>query len=121
MIAVTVAALLADESHDEQSLVTITGPEGVTLAELARIAAAVTGDPYRYEPLDRAEWIDYRRRLGRPEWAIAAGISYYDGVAAGEAEAVSGDYGALTGRKPQAIAQVIADRIDTMPLTARRA
>ena len=114
-----IAVLLADETNDDRSLVTITGPEAVTLAELAEIASAVTGDSYRYEPLDRAEWVDSRRRLGRQEWAIDAGISYYDGVAAGEADVVSGDYRELTGREPRTIAQVIAEHRDVMPLNGQ--
>jgi NAD(P)H dehydrogenase (quinone) len=116
-----IAILLADQAHDDRSLVTIAGPEAVTLAELAAVASAVTGDPYRYEPLDRADWIDYRRRLGRPEWGIDAGISYFDGVAAGEAGVVSGDFRELTGREPQTIADVIANRREAMPLASRSA
>ena len=113
----TIAVLLADPVHDVRSLVTITGPEAVTLAELAAIASAVTGDAYRYEPLGREEWIAYRRELGRPEWAIEAGISYYDGVRAGEADVVGDDYRALTGKEPVPIAEVIALFRDQMPLS----
>ena len=115
-----IAVLLADDAHDDRSLVTITTPEAVSLAELAEIAASVTGDPYRYVPLERDEWIDARRRLGRPDWSIDAGISYYDGVAAGEADVVSRDYVELTGKESQTIAQVIAERLDRMPLSRVR-
>ncbi len=111
-----IAVVLADRAHDGRSLVTITGPEAVTLAELAEIASTVTGDRYRYQPLDRAEWVESRRKLGRQEWAIDAGISYYDGVAAGEADVVSGDYAELTGSKPRTIEQVIEDHRAEMPL-----
>jgi NAD(P)H dehydrogenase (quinone) len=116
-IGEAIAVLLADDSHDDLHRVTITGPEALTLDELAGIASSVTGDLYRYEPLDREAWIAYRRRLGRPEWAIDAGISYYDGVAAGEAAIVSDDFHELTGRFPKKMAQVIECRRAEMPLT----
>ncbi len=118
-LAEAIAVILSDPAHDGRSLVTITGPEAVSLAELAAIASNVTGDAYRYEPLDRAEWIESRRRLGRQEWAIDAGISYYDGVAAGEADVVSGDYAELTGNEPRTIEQVIEDHREAMPLGRR--
>jgi hypothetical protein len=81
----------------------------------------VTGDGYRYEPLDRDAWVAYRRSLGRPEWSIEAGITYYDAVAAGEMDVVSGDYEQLTGKRPLPIREVIALERDWMPLSATRA
>ena len=116
-IAEAIAVLLAEPIHDWREIVTITGPESVTLSELAQIAADVTGDPYRYEPFTREEWIAARRALGRPEWAIEAGISYFDGVAQGEADVVSNDYQELTGRSPVPIGELIGQFRARMPLT----
>jgi NAD(P)H dehydrogenase (quinone) len=83
-LAEAIVELLVEPTHDDRSTVTITGPEAPTLAELAAIASEVTGDLYIYEPLDRDDWIAYRRSLGRPDWSVEAGVSYYDGVARGE-------------------------------------
>jgi len=116
-IAQAIAVLLAEPTHDSREIVTVTGPESVTLAELAAIATEVTGDPYRYEPLSRDDWISARSALGRPEWAIEAGISYFDGVARGEADVVSSDYEELTGRSPMPIAELIDLFGSRMPLT----
>lgn len=116
-----IAVLLADPANDVRSLVTVTTPEAVTLAELAAIATAVTGHPYRYEPLDREEWIASRRLLGRPDWSIEAGITYYDGVRAGEADVVGHDYEALTGKRPLSIAGAIELFGDEMPLARKAA
>jgi uncharacterized protein YbjT (DUF2867 family) len=115
-LAEAVAVLLADTGHDDRQIVTITGPESFSLTELAAVASEVTGDPYRYEPLGRDEWIAYRRSLGRPEWSIEAGITYYDGVGRGEADVVTDDYRELTGRAPLSIGDVIALHRDKMPL-----
>ena len=119
-LAEAIAVLLADPSHDDRRVVTITGPETFSLAELAGIAAEVTGDAYRYEPLGRDDWVAYRRSVGRPEWSIEAGISYYDGVRRGDADVVSDDYRELTGKAPLSIRDVIERHRDDMPLSGRR-
>jgi uncharacterized protein YbjT (DUF2867 family) len=111
-----IAALLLDDAHDAREIVTVTTPEAVSLAELAALASDVTGDPYRYEPLPREEWIEYRRSLGRAEWAIEAGITYYDGVARGEADVVSDDYEELTGKRPAVVRELIELDLERMPL-----
>ena len=116
-IAEAIAVLLAEPIHDDREIVTITGPESVTLSELAEIATDVTGDQYRYEPLAREDWIAARRALGRPDWAIEAGISYFDGVAQGEADVVSNDYQELTGQSPVPIGELISQFRARMPLT----
>jgi NAD(P)H dehydrogenase (quinone) len=116
-LAEAIAELLVDPAHDARTVVTITGPEALTLAELAAAASEVTGDNYRYEPLDREEWLAYRRGLGRPAWSIEAGISYYDGVAAGEAGIVGDGYRELTGKEPLTIREIVELHRDEMPLT----
>ena len=116
-LAEAIAELLVDPAHDARTVVTITGPEALTLAELAAAASEVTGDDYRYEPFDREEWLAYRRSLGRPAWSIEAGISYYDGVAAGEAGIVGDGYRELTGKEPLTIREIVELHRDEMPLT----
>lgn len=116
-LAEAIVALLTDEAHDDRQVVTITGPESFSLAELAATASDVTGDAYRYAPLQREEWIDYRRSVGRPDWSIEAGISYYDGVRAGEADVVTDDYRVLTGKEPLSIREMITLHHDEMPLS----
>ena len=118
-LAEAIAVLLAAPEHDARQLVTITGREAFSLAELAGIASEVTGDTYRYEPLDRDDWVAYRRSLGRPEWSIEAGITYYDGIRSGEADVVSDDYRELTGNGALSIRDVIDRRRAEMPLSAR--
>ncbi len=115
-LAEAIAVLLAGPTHDDRRIVTVTGPESFSLAELASGASEVTGDAYRYAPLAREEWISCRKSVGRPDWSIEAGISYYDGVRAGEADVVTDDYHALTGKKPLSIREMIALHRNEMPL-----
>ncbi len=115
-LAQAIAVLLTDDVYDDRRVVNITGPESFSLAELAAAASEVTGDAYSYQPLDRETWNAYRRSVGRPEWSIEAGSSYYDGVRLGEADVVSDDYRELTGEEPLTIRQVIGAHRDEMPL-----
>jgi uncharacterized protein YbjT (DUF2867 family) len=116
-LAAAIVALLTDEAYDDRQVVNVTGPESFSLAQLAAVASEVTGDAYRYAPLDREEWIDYRKGVGRPDWSIEAGISYYDGVRSGEADVVTNDYRALTGNEPLTIREVVALHRAEMPLS----
>lgn len=118
-LAEALAILLLDDTHDSQHLVTVTGSESVSLAEFARIASDVTGDDYRYEPQTDEDWVASRRELGRPDWSIEAGISYYRGVRLGEADVVGDDYRRLTGKTPIAVAGHIDRMRDEMPLARR--
>jgi NAD(P)H dehydrogenase (quinone) len=118
-LAEAIVELLIDPTHDERSVVTVTCPEALTLSQLAAVATDVTGDQYRYEPLDREEWIAYRRAVGRPAWSIEAGITYYDSVARGEAGIVGDDYRALTGKDPMTIREIIELHRDEMPLASQ--
>jgi len=116
-IAQAIAVPLAEPAHDDRESVTSTGTESVTLSELAEIATERTGGRYRYEPLPRDDWIAASRALGRPDWSIEAGISYFDGVAQGEADVASNDYEELTGRSPAPIGELIDRFRSRMPLT----
>jgi len=113
----SIAVLLADEAYDDRDRVTITTPDAVSLRELAALATDLTGDDYRYEPLDREDWIAYRRSVGRPEWSIEAGISYYDGVSRGEADVVSRDFEELTGTPARTVRELLELYRADLPLS----
>jgi len=115
-LAEAIAELLVEPAHDGRTVVEITCPEALTLEQLAATASRVTGDRYRYAPLDRDDWLAYRRSLGRPQWSIEAGISYYDSVTRGEAGVVGDDYRSLTGKEPLTIAEIVELKRDEMPL-----
>jgi NAD(P)H dehydrogenase (quinone) len=112
-----VIALTLTQSGHEEKIYNITTPESVSMEELARTAAEVTGDSYRYQPISDEEWLARWRAQGRPDWALEAGLSSYESLRSGELDVVSDDYRRLTGREPASIARVIADLKNEMPLT----
>jgi uncharacterized protein YbjT (DUF2867 family) len=112
-LAQAIAITLTDPGHGGK-VYDITG-EPVSLAELARIASEVTGDPYRYEPLTRHDWEAKWRARGKEEWGIEAGLTSFDAQRAGEFDVVSDDFRALTGRDPLGVRELIERLADRMP------
>jgi uncharacterized protein YbjT (DUF2867 family) len=119
-LAEAIAVTLTEPGHTGR-IYDVTGPESVTLAELARIASDVTGDTYRYEPRPREEWEARWRTRGKQEWEIEAGLTSFDAQLAGELDVVTADYRALTGRDPLTLAEVLARHAGDMPLARLRA
>jgi NAD(P)H dehydrogenase (quinone) len=114
-LAEAIAVVLTGQGHEER-IYDVTGPEAVTLAQLAAIASETTGAEYRYEPQRREEWEARWRARGRDGWHLAAGLSSFDAQVAGELAVVSQDYRLLTGKEPLTIREVIARHLDEMPL-----
>lgn len=114
-IASVIAATLTGEGHEGKTY-DVTGPESVSMPELAVLAAEITGDDYRCEPLERDAWTAKRLALGRPAWSVQAGLSSWDALDAGEFDVVSDTVRELTGAEPITVADWIAGHADEMPL-----
>ena len=92
----------------------------MSLAELAALASDVSGDRTATSRSSARSGSPTAARLGRPEWSIEAGISFYDGVARGEADVVSDDYRELTGRKAMSVRDLLELYRDDLPLGRKR-
>ncbi len=114
-LAKAIAVTLAEPGH-EGKIYDVTTPDAVTMDELARTAADVTGRPYRYEPATDEEWDARWRALGRSGWELEAGHSTYNALRAGELDVVGDDYRALTGLEPLTIAQLLERQAAELPL-----
>lgn len=119
-LAEAIAVLLTEPGRD-RPVYDITASEAVSLAELAQIASEVTGDHYRWEPIDDDAWEQRWREQGRPDWAIEAGRTSYEALRGGELEVASNDFRALTGRDPSTVAAIVGRLSDEMPLASRSA
>jgi NAD(P)H dehydrogenase (quinone) len=98
-VAHVVAAVLTGEAGEDRVL-DVTGPEALTLREVAERLSAVSGLDLRYEdePLDRGR--AWRGELGVPEWQVEAWLGTYLAIAAGELASTSDTVRRLTGRDP---------------------
>ena len=106
-IARCAAAVLLDTegAHDGQTY-DLTGPEPVSLTELATRLSRLAGREIRYgeETVDEA-WAS-RRAGGAEDWLIEGWVASYEAIAAGELAAVSGNVLALSGRRPEPLERV---------------
>jgi NAD(P)H dehydrogenase (quinone) len=114
-IAGVIAATLTEDGHEGQTY-NVSGPESVSMPELAAIATDVTGGDYRWEPIDRSEWEATRVAMGLPAWSVAAGLSSWDAFHAGEFDVESDTVRELAGVEPITVAGWIASHAAEMPL-----
>jgi uncharacterized protein YbjT (DUF2867 family) len=101
-VAAAVVVVVIESDHGDLTY-DVTGPEALTMTEIARELAFVTGRPIRYllETLDEAR--ASRAAIGATNWEIAGGISSFAAIATGELDVVSDTVVRLTGNEPQTL------------------
>ncbi len=99
-----VAVLTADGAHDGRTY-ELTGPELLTLADVAARLSAYTGQEYRYEEETVEQAWESRRDLALPEPLVAGMISSYLAIADGSLEVRTDAVAELTGHEPLTLEQ----------------
>lgn len=105
---VAVRALL-DEAHDGQTY-DLTGPESLTLHEVAARLSAVTGREITYHPETVSEAYDSRAAYGAPDWEVDGWVTSYTAIAAGDLDVVTDDVRAVAGHPPTSFDEHLATR-----------
>jgi uncharacterized protein YbjT (DUF2867 family) len=95
-VAVTV---LLNEDHDGATF-DVTGPELVSMADMAGILSEVLGESVRYEAETLEQAYASRASFGAPDWEVAGWVTSYAAIATGELEVVTDTVEALIGRSP---------------------
>jgi uncharacterized protein YbjT (DUF2867 family) len=85
----------------------LTGPEALTLTEIARVIAQATGRATRYEEETLEQAYVSRKPYGAPKWQVEAWVSTYTAIAAGELDVVTDDVERLTGVPPMSLADAL--------------
>jgi hypothetical protein len=113
-VEAAVAVLLAGDParHDRRSY-DMTGPEALTLAEVAEELSRVTGRPVTYQEETLEEAYASRAAYGAPDWEVDGWVSTYTAIANGDLERVSGDLEALAGHRPMPLAEFLRDNPDS--------
>jgi NAD(P)H dehydrogenase (quinone) len=106
-VADAAVAVLRDPAAHAGRTHELTGPQALTLAEVAATITAVTGRPVRYHPETVEEAFASRASYGAPDWQVEAWVSTYTAVAAGEMARVSTAVEDLTGRPATSFEQVL--------------
>jgi NAD(P)H dehydrogenase (quinone) len=112
------AAALASSFSGRQTL-DITGPESLSQADLANIAAKLSGKQVTYVPLELEVLIQNMVAAGLPRPVAEAYASVDTATAQGQFDTVSNTVEALTGRQPLSVAEFLTAQADTLvPQTA---
>ena len=105
-IADAAVAVLLGDGHDGRTY-DLTGPEAITLHEVAGELSRVTGRDVAYHTETLEEAYESRSSYGAPEWEVEGWVTSYAGIAAGEMDVVSGTVGELTGHPPMGLAEFL--------------
>lgn len=106
-IARVAAHVLRDPESHRGATYDLTGPEALTLDEVARILTDKTGREVRFHDETLAEAYESRARWQAPAWQNDAWVSTYTAIAAGELAAVSPDILTLTGVPPLSLVELL--------------
>jgi len=103
-----IANVLTEDGHENQSY-DITGPELITLGEVAKRFSKVLGREFKHvsPPLDA--YADVLRKVGFPEWRVEAVSGELAGIAAGMIDHKTELMGEMLGRPPRKIDDFLAD------------
>ncbi|MFC4122579.1 SDR family oxidoreductase [Nonomuraea zeae] len=107
-IADAAAAVLLDPGAHEGATYDLTGPQALTLDEVAATLSGITGREVAYHDETLAEAYESRRCYDAPGWQVEAWVSTYLAIAAGELEAVSDAIPALTGHPATTLEELLS-------------
>jgi uncharacterized protein YbjT (DUF2867 family) len=104
---VAAAVLLTPEAHRNVTY-HLTGPEALTLDEVAATVTEVTGRAVTFHDETIEEAYASRRAWDAPDWQYDAWVSTYTAIAVGEVAGVSNDVEQITGRTPANLRDLLA-------------
>ena len=105
--AAAIAAAALDDAQNKHTY-TLTGPEALTMTEVAEIITDVTGKPTTYKAETFDEAYDSRAAFGAEAWEVDGWVSSYAAIANGETAIVTNDVETLTGRPPRSFREYLA-------------
>lgn len=106
-VARSAAAVLQDPTAHTGVTYDLTGPEAMSLAQVAATITDVTGRSTRYEEETVEQAYASRAEYGVEDWQVDGWVSTYTAIAAGEVDVVSGDVERLTGNAPVSLAELL--------------
>ena len=107
-VAAVAAHVLRDPGAHAGATYDLTGPEALTLTEVAEVLTRVTGRPHAFVDETLEEARTSRSSYGAPDWLVDAWISTYTAIRDGELEHVSDDVPRLLGRPALGFAEALA-------------
>jgi NAD(P)H dehydrogenase (quinone) len=109
-----VAVLLEDGDRHDGRTYDMTGPEALTMAELAEELSRAAGRTITFHNETLEEAYASRASYGAPDWQVDGWVTTYVAIANGEAEAVSDDVAAVAGHPPMSLAEFLRRNPDSL-------
>lgn len=106
-VASVAAEVLVEDRWDGRTL-DVTGPESLTMTEVAECLSAVCGRTISYLVESEEEAFASRAHYGAPPFEVAGWVSSYQAIANGEVAQVSDTVERVTGRAPQSFRDYLA-------------
>jgi NAD(P)H dehydrogenase (quinone) len=106
-IADVIAAVLPSARSHAGATYEMTGPEALTLHQVAATITDVTGRRVSYHPETLEEAYASRAVYQAPDWQVEAWVSTYTSIAVGEMDGVSQDIEKLTGHPATSLAELL--------------
>jgi NAD(P)H dehydrogenase (quinone) len=106
-VARVAVAALRDPAAHRNATYHLTGPEELTMTQIAAIISEVRDTTVTFHDETLEEAYASRQKWGAPDWQNDAWVSTYTSIAAGEMAGVSGDVEAVTGRLPLSLRELL--------------
>ncbi|MFI0421916.1 SDR family oxidoreductase [Spongiactinospora sp. 9N601] len=106
-IADAAVAVLLGEGHDGETY-DLTGPQALTMGEVAAEITRVTGRKVTYQAETLEEAYASRAGYGAPQWEVDGWVTSYSAIAEGELDLVTDAVATLTGHPPISLADHLA-------------
>lgn len=110
-VAAVMVKVLTEPGHENQSY-DLTGPELLTLSEIAERFTARLGRPFTYVDLPLDAFKDRLRSIGFSDWRVAAVAAELNSIADGCLDHTTDEIARLLGRPPTSIDEFISDHAE---------
>ena len=98
-VAQAAAAVLADPALNKP-FYNLSGPEALTMTQVAEKLSVLTGRSLRYQEESTEEARAWRSKIAGADWMVETWVGSYEAIAAGEFQETSEAVKELTGRDP---------------------
>jgi uncharacterized protein YbjT (DUF2867 family) len=110
---VAVAVLLDEADRHDGRTYDLTGPEALSMAEIAEVLSRFAGRPVAYHAETLEEAYASRASYGAPDWEVDGWVTTYVAIANGDLAGTSDDVATVAGHPPTSLADFLTANPDS--------
>lgn len=111
-LAAVAVKVLTEKGHEGKAY-TLTGPQSLSVSEVAEILSKVTGRRIEYVDIPEEEERHSMIEMGMPEWMADSMMELHRTTKSGQATTVTDTVERILGRKPKSFVEFAKDHADT--------